>query len=444
MRLSPRILTRLRKATGEAASVLVVSLLTTAVLAISLASYLLMVRSEYVAVSRSQSWNAALILAEAGAEEAMAGLNPGVMGPNGSQSATWRTPSGGIYGPVSRSLTNGAYDFLVTGDPSPVIYSTGSVTLPSLSAKISRVVRIGTTNVPLFTSAIAARTNIITLHSLTGDVFSDSFDSADPAHSVNGSYPFTDLTKTEAHGTIACLSGNVTIGGETILGNLLLGPTAQVSPNYRVSGQVHTDLSIDFSDAIAPGQSALPTAAANYQIGGTTYTYAFFYSGAYSLPSSGGIYIGPGADVTLMISSANFSAGPIRVAGPNYNQGKLTIYMQGSAFTFGADTSIDSGNPAYLSYFGLPTNSKMFISTNANFSGTIYAPSADVTIYTEYHAPRHGHPGSTGYYDATDFIGSCIAHSVTINGICSFHFDENLLRSSRLTRGVLANSWREL
>src|SRR5437762_10115198 len=73
-----RIRVRVRKEEG---SVLMVALILAGILGVALASYLLLVRGHYTSVNRSQSWNAALALAEAGAEEALAQLNPGAAPP---------------------------------------------------------------------------------------------------------------------------------------------------------------------------------------------------------------------------------------------------------------------------------------------------------------------------------------------------------------------------
>src|SRR5882672_1878400 len=61
----------------EQGSILMITFFVATAIVIALASYLLLVRGQYVSVVRSQSWNSALAMAEAGAEEAMAQLNPG-------------------------------------------------------------------------------------------------------------------------------------------------------------------------------------------------------------------------------------------------------------------------------------------------------------------------------------------------------------------------------
>src|SRR5260370_39792439 len=97
----------------ERGSALLVPLCVTTSLLIGIGSYLLLVRAQYVSVARSQAWNAAMTMAESGAEEALAQLNPGVIVylPTIDRSANSSgAPSGGFYGPLSRTVTNsGAY-----------------------------------------------------------------------------------------------------------------------------------------------------------------------------------------------------------------------------------------------------------------------------------------------------------------------------------------------
>src|SRR5262245_5220650 len=66
-----------RRSSRERGAVLLASLFVVGALGITLGSYLLLVRNNYVLTARSQSWNAAMVLAEAGAEEGLAQLNPG-------------------------------------------------------------------------------------------------------------------------------------------------------------------------------------------------------------------------------------------------------------------------------------------------------------------------------------------------------------------------------
>jgi hypothetical protein len=366
-------------------------------------------------------------MAEAGAEEAMAQLNPGATAETISVDRTangWGASSGGLYGPVSGSFSNSSYSVVFTDVTFPVIYSTGYVTVPSISATLARVVRVATTNVPLFNVAMAALTNITD----TGNgIATDSFDSSNPALSTNGSY---DPAKISTNGNVASLYGNVDLGGHTINGSVYLGPTATFTGG-TATGTVHNDLNVDFPQVVLPSGAGswinllLPPPGI---IGGVLYNNVFLSSGDYIIPSlSGSIYVAPGAKVRLEVLSGG--TGSIKIAGTNSSAGKLTIYMAAPSFTISGNSAVDSGNAANLAYYGLPSNTAITFNGNAAFTGTIYAPSAAMTM----------NGGGSSY----DFIGSSITSSVTMHGNFKFHWDANLLNQSP-SRGYLAVSWTEL
>jgi hypothetical protein len=435
----------IRHVPREQGAILLASLFVVAVLGITLGSYLLLVRNDYVLTARSQYWNATLSLAEAGAEEALAQLNPGpfVSPSMVDRSANqWPRDEDGFYKPAPRILANGAsYRVAISADPSPVIYSTGYVSVSSIPATFTRVLRVTTANASLFSAAVAVKSNITASGASQYGSFADSFDSVDPYHSLNGAYPFGFANRTKSNGDVASLFGNVNIGANQIFGQLWLGPTAGGSPT---ASQINHNLNIDFPDVTIPSPNWLPAQTANLNVDGVTYTYAFPNSGDYVLNgSSGGIYVGPGANVRLKIA-ANFNAASIRVGGTN-RSGTLTLYMLGTSFTLAGDAVVDNGNPANFNYFGLPGNYTLTFSTNAIFNGTVYAPEADLTINTGYVPPVNNHHQQIpGYFVSLDFIGSCFANSLTINGAASFHFDENLAHNSNFSRGFLVTSWKEL
>jgi len=187
-------------------------------LGVGIGSYLMLVRAQARNVGRSQDWNRALTVSEAGVEEALAQLNPGIGAPVDLTAHGWGAPSGGFYGPKSRSISNDSYTVTYTADSLPVIYSTGLVS--SANSSISRVIQAQTTNPPLFTLAIGARNGI----DMSGNALAtDSFDSSKTNLSSNGIY---DSTKASTNGAIASIAGGVNLGGHTIDGNLYLGPNA--------------------------------------------------------------------------------------------------------------------------------------------------------------------------------------------------------------------------
>src|SRR5215831_12982790 len=146
---------------SDEGTILIVTLFIAFLFGLFLFSYLNSVQQQKSLVARSQAWNCSLTLAEGGVEEALAQLNPGAPQPVIDRTANgWGAASGGLYGPVSRSLSSGSYSVVFSTDTFPIIYSTGYVTVPALSATLTRVVRVGTTNAPLFPVAGGARFGI--------------------------------------------------------------------------------------------------------------------------------------------------------------------------------------------------------------------------------------------------------------------------------------------
>src|SRR5579859_5888646 len=246
---------------SERATVLMVTLFIASLLGIFLVFYLNLIHGQRNLVARSQAWNASLTLAEAGAEEALAQLNPGAPAPTVDRSANgWGGPANGFYGPMARSLTAGTYSVVCTTDAAPIIYSTGYVTIPALSGTISRTIRVTTTNAGLFTVGMAAKYNI----NLNGSgIATDSFNSSNPTLSTAGMY---DPTKTSTNGDVASVYGLVNVGNSTINGQLLLGPTASdaVLKNGTVTGGVYNDFNVEFEDVVLPTTTWLPPSPLQY------------------------------------------------------------------------------------------------------------------------------------------------------------------------------------
>jgi hypothetical protein len=409
-------------------SALIIAMFVCTALGIALGSFLLLVRSQNTAIVRSQAWNTALTLAEAGAEEALAQLNPDVGASVDRAANGWGFPSGGAYGPKSRTLSNDSYTVQFTTDTYPILYSTGYVAMPGGAATLTRVIRVMTTNVPLFGVAMGARQNI----DMNGNnIVTDSFDSADTNLSNNGIY---SSARASTNGDVASIAGVINVGGGDIHGDVYLGPTASdsVNNNGSVSGTTYHDFNVDFPDVVLPTATWFPVGLGlpSLPINGVIYNYTFMTSGDYQIAASGNIYVAPGARVRLKVVSGNFSPGVIRVAGTNAGAGNLQIYMTGASFTLSGQSIVDGSNASNLAYWGLPGNTSISFSGNAGFTGTIYAPSADFTL-------------GGGGNNNQDFIGSSITKSVTMNGHFSFHFDENLLRAGA-PRGYAVTAWREL
>ncbi len=71
----------------------------------------------------------------------------------------------------------------------------------------------------------------------------------------------------------------------------------------------------------------------------------------------------------------------------------------------------------------------MALSGNDQFLGTIYAPTADLSL-------------SGGGSNTLDYQGAVAVKTISMNGKFNFHFDENLKRSGPV-RGYQIASWAE-
>lgn len=435
----------IRKRSQEG-SVLFAALFIASILILFLFYYLNLIRAQNVAVARSQAWNGALSAAEAGVEEALAHLNPGAAAPAVDRSANgWGLPQGGFYGPQTRVLgANNKYSVLFSAWTPVTILSTGAVTIPSLGATLTRVVQVVTTNVPLFATSLAAKYNI----TMNGNnVATDSFDSANPALSTNGKY---DSHKASTNGDVASLYGFVSVGNADIAGNLYLGTNADFSVNRNgsVSGKVYHDFNVDFPDVVIPNPpTGWLSPPGKVTIGGTTYDYGFTnvntHNGYYAVPltdSSISVYVGPNVKVQLKVSAKNLTLTALRIAGTATTSGNLTFYLTDKTLTVSGNTTVDSGSATNLTIFGATNSTAITFTGNSSFTGTIYAPSADLTL-----AGSGGNGNGQGNNSPAnvEFIGASVTKTVTMNGNYNFHFDENLLRG-QFNRGYIVTSWREL
>lgn len=269
------------------------------------------------------------------------------------------------------------------------------------------------TNLPIFSAALVARSNI---NFLGNTIRVDSYDSSDTNYSTAGLY---DPTKPKAGGDVASIAGFISVGNTDIKGKLFTGPIGQFS--LGPSGSVG-DLNWA-GPGIQPGwfntnfQFALPNVSAPYALGvppvpkGTN----FWLLGSAQYIHSGNLSVNRTNTISVFGNATVYVTGDANIAGTiNILPGaSLKLYVGGNTATLGRINS--DGSVASFQYFGLPSNKSLSWSGNDVFVGTIYAPQASVTL---------GGGGS----DPFDFSGSCVAESITISGHFSFHYDEVLKR----------------
>ena len=449
----------------QQANTLVVTVVIIAVCGFMLAAYLKMVKVQNYNTVRSQAWNSAVPVIEAGIEDAMTHMN---IHTNTLATDGW-FQSGGIYW-TRRNVPEGYYIVSVsnwiaqTANNIPVIESRGYVNMPYLVASVSAMPQVGPflatlptsdlrTSVPvslargvrvrarlvrLFTKALVANGQI---DLMGNNVFSDSFDSSDPNYSTDGKY---DPLKHKAGGDIATNSGltnSLGVGNADIMGKISTGPGGSISigPNGIVGGLqwfadnrrgIQPGWSTDDMNVDYPDVDYIPTGGVP-PIGGTNgYTLA---GGNYVLPSlnlSGSQKLAITGPTTLYIE------GDLTVTGGAGIEvqpgGSLQLYVAGRSTSIGGNGVANlTGNAVNFQYWGLPSNTSLSFSGNSSFIGTIYAPSA--------HFQLTGGGGSA----AIDWIGACIVGSANLKGNYSFHYDEALTRLGPF-KGYVAVSWDEM
>lgn len=430
--------TTIRHTRREEASVLAVGLVICVILSLSLLSYLSLVNSQNTSVARGQAWNAALAMAEAGAEEALAQLNPSVGATNILAANGWNIVDGNYQPtPARRDLAGGYYYVSYTPTPPPTIYSTGYVTIPAVSATVQRAVEVRTTNAPAFDSAMAAKLDI----DFKGFMINiDSYDSANELYSTAGKY---DAAKRKAGGDVASTAGLVNVQNAHVKGKLFTGPTGSynlgigevgglswtgpgIQPGwYRNDYNVEfPDVPVPFTAAVAPGSRTITNETFKYYLGSGNY----MVSGDVVLNNtddSHAIYV---AGYARLYVTGNFSMSGNRSFIYVAPGAKLELYVGGASANF---TKVNvNGNAYAFQYYGLPGNTSVTWGGNDEYIGTVYAPQATFTL-------------GGGGNDEYDYQGSCVANSIKLNGKFNFHYDEDLKRNGP-PRGYVAISWREL
>lgn len=402
-----------------------------------LGAYLYMVKQESAMVTRSQAWNAALMMAEAGIEEGMAQINAG-FGTNNMGSANangWAGPSSAVYGPKTVTWSNGSYVANIDlSGPVPVITSTGYVTIPTLSATLSRVVQVGAAPTPAFLGGMVALQNV----QLKGNnIYIDSYDSNDPQHSTNGLYYYPWR---KAGGDVASAYGTVDIGNGDIKGKVYTGPNG--STNWLAQGSAgdltwngpgiepgwyKNDFNADFPDVGVPYTSAYSLPAGTNSSGTNTIVLSpntQYITSSLTLQNNNAIYVA-GTNATLYVTgNLTMSGGAVINIAPGAS---LTVYVGGSSATF--TTVNTTGTANTFQYYGLPSNTSLTWNGNAFYRGTIYAPEATFSL-------------GGGGNNILDYQGACVVKSAVLNGHFNFHYDEGL--KNKIYMGYTGSWWREL
>jgi hypothetical protein len=427
---------RLHRSFADSGNTLLVCSFTLAAVGLVLVAYLKLGSTNQILAARSQTWNIALPVAEAGVEEALThinwnrGANLGSLG--------W-TASGGQYS-RTRQLDASSY---YTVQIQPVgtqfrITATGYQRWPLGTNYLSRTVE-----------ATAMRTNQVFLKALIAKkhincgkgTLIDSFDSTNPKYSTLGKY---DPAKRKDNAGVAATSSKknaVKVDKTKIYGEASTAPKGKVECKnggtvgdtaWINSGKTgiqperfHDDFTYDFPVVQAPWTS-----------GGT--------------PPSGGTY--KKVDYQYILTTGNWELGSTELKKPMivtsnsqavlYVKGdfkakediviesgaKLILYMAGKKFQVdGKDVTVNDGQAAQFQYYGLPSNKEIKIKKNGDFVGVVYAPHARTLI-----------EGSG------DAVGSFVGKCVHFKHDGQLHFDEGLNTTGTEMDMYALATWKEL
>jgi len=452
---------KIRTQTKDQGGALVLTLLTALIIGVTLASYLTLVSSQNASTMRSMAWNSAIPVVESGVEAALTHLH--YQGVTNLVSNGWQPAVGGAG--KSGTLDDGtSYQVTIEqADPAVIICLAqvpaplspsanlgmilGSVVNPGQGQTVrtlKRKVRVTAKRDPFFSKAMVAKGQI----NLNGNnVQTDSFDSEIPAYNTLGKY---DASKALDHGDVATNSGlvnSVNAGNADIRGKVSTGPngTAAIGPNGSVGsdawvdggnngiepGYIDDDMNMDIKDVDLPaacnsGSTVFTSSLAGINLlagsidpRSPTYFKLTSFSGKVNVTGHVVVYIPAGGTFNFTGGNSGITIAP---------GGSLTVYVGASSAKIGS--VVNPGSALNFSYYGLLSNTDISFSGNGEFSGTIYAPQANLSL-------------GGGGNNNMDFVGSCVTAAVTLNGHFNFHYDEALARRGP-ARDYIVQSWNEI
>ena len=445
-------------------SILLVTLALCIILGILMGSYLGMIKTHHFSVARARSWNSALMVAEAGVEEALAQLNDtnlmklGILTSQGFNANKWSPPDASHPSGYWKtnilstgSITTGYYDVTINTNDlvNPVIISTGYVDGPMSSARLSRTVQVNarpvTRSVPggamVVTDTVDFKGFGITtdsfqstnLNLFPGGIYNsqNALDHGDVS-TTSGQTNAMNIANGKVKGTIHTGVGGVAqIGAQGVVGEKSYVESGLNAGQIETQHQVH-DANQSFPDATLPDTGALvwqTAVAGNYVINGVTYKYSLSDARPWKIATlDGSVYVSrPGVKLWVQNSFNLPNTGQILIPSGD----SLSMYVTAPTTTIGGNGVInESGVSSSFQYYGLPSNTAVTFSANAAFVGLIYAPQAVFTL---------GGGGNNNY----DFIGASVTKSAKMNGSFNFHFDEASSSYLQLF-GYSAISWSEL
>ena len=426
---------KLRKGKSNQGGVLVVTIVICSLVGMMLAAYLSMVSGQHSFTQRSQVWNNAIPMCEAGVEEAMAHINHSLTETNRFDVNGWVLDSG-HYKKV-RPLNGGECQMDIDSGNPPIITVRGILKEPIGNGNVTRVVQVRTKMNQRFPAAVLARGGI----ALNGSGKIDSFNSTNNLESTLGQYDPLKATANAIVGTTLRIPNAITVGTMTLYGSGATGPGGTMTvANSGSVGDKNWVESVAGKGLIQPGHhindanffipaANMPTdfspinLPSGVNVMGTNYTYAAVGDGDYRvtgnlLMNNTGRMLIKGW-VRLLVMGFTDIKGLVILAPDSYVEwycmGKCDIQGGGviNAGGYAKNFSIIALGNAPVSYGG-----------QAKLIGTFYCPLSAVTLQ-----------------GTTDAIGAFTCDSFNLGGAMGIHFDEALKGNPKVR--YLASSWIE-
>jgi hypothetical protein len=431
-------------------------------LAVSLASYVQLAKHSLQLSQRTLWANAAMNLAENGLEEAMHSINRRSEDRAYSwRDAGWQTDDDDEPEDCEawRKWTNLQVDGAARGEirvfvygyksERPEIVAVGTVVPPegSNTPKVEKWVLIQARRTSRFASGLVARKSIL-FKGASAKV--DSWISKSSSGASLLYHPDRARDQASIGSTSVAVDAvsvnNARIWGYVATGGELpqIGPQGSIGDRYSRPGfmdmnRVSTDFVANFEAGFTSGNvkgfssRSQPTLASelpaflsglgktgkysmaslsvkniNWTITGLVELFLQSPSGSKALivEGNGSITVAPGASLTI------YTVGDVFLEG----NGVISQSKTGETVNSGL-TGTTAGNPAAFQLYGQSTLTqlpqKIIIQGNSAFSGSIYAPNADVTF-------------SGGGTSDQDILGSIVASTIEFRGNVAFHQDESL------------------
>jgi hypothetical protein len=455
---------------AERGSVLIVSLIFAAIIAISLTSYIKMSTTALNLSNRSFNGIAAMNLADTGLEQAVWSFNRATGGYTDAWTS-WNTPVGNN---ITRTLTgftlpHGAtatikiyvQDYNSSGTPLPLIVAKSIVT-PATGPAQEKWVEVTLRRRSLFATGLVAKDEI----AFTGNTGVDSWNSDPDNNSGTAAIPYSAGVAHDkgSVGSVSVTSdvsvqnadiyGYASVGGPSTTA-ITVGPTGRVGPYGTAAGvkdpsRVASDFTASLDDVTAPTTSGYTLTAITGPItlprgGDSAAADGKYYYDVPSVSLSGNdtnkitvtgnvvmrvtntvgttLSLTGNASITLS-SGAKFAL---------YGAGDMSL--GGNGVINGSSDAATMNQPVNFQIWGtkatsaLGTPQSISISGNGAFSGIIYAPFASLSL--------NGGGTSGGLW------GSAVAKTITVVGDQNFHYDESLANyGSNNPFGI--TRWREL